>query len=225
MIICFLHLYPAGVSPSERGLVWRFLFGMYPCSSTALERSLLHEQLVIRYQVMKRKWQSFLPSAVRMHLNGTDGKRPEPCSGCIPSIGLIFLSRTNNPASFPAELVQAVRYFDQRRTQTLQRTQDQSEDVKDRLAFLQLQAQVSIEHVCKTVWSWGKLSRRISLCYLHKLLNASVYCIICTHCVLCVLKETVGWDEQNKSLLKLKLALLLWERRCPNDEVLSADQL
>lgn len=142
---CFLHLCPAGVSPSERGLVWRFLFGMYPCSSTALERSLLHEQLVIRYRVMKRKWQSFLPSAVRMHLNGTDGKRPEPCAGCIPSIGLIFLSWTNNPASFPAELVQAVRYFDQRPTQTLQRTQDQSEDVKDRLAFLQLQAQVSIQ--------------------------------------------------------------------------------
>lgn len=114
-----MHIFKnAGVSPSERGLVWRFLFGMYPCSSTALERSLLHEQLVIRYQVMKRKWQSFLPSAVRMHLNGTD-----------------------------AELVQAVRYFDQRRTQTQQRTQDQSEDVKDRLAFLQLQAQILFERV------------------------------------------------------------------------------
>lgn len=54
--------------------MWRFLFGMYPCSSTALERSLLQEQLIMRYQVMKRKWQQFLPSAVRMHLNGTDGK-------------------------------------------------------------------------------------------------------------------------------------------------------
>ncbi|KAK1895088.1 TBC1 domain family member 15 [Dissostichus eleginoides] len=63
-----------GVCPSERGLVWRFLFGMYPCSSTALERSLLQEQMVVRYQVMKRKWQQFLPKAVRMHLNGTDAE-------------------------------------------------------------------------------------------------------------------------------------------------------
>lgn len=30
----------------------------------------------MRYQVMKKKWQQFLPSAVQMHLNGTDGKNP-----------------------------------------------------------------------------------------------------------------------------------------------------
>lgn len=66
-----------GVSPTERGLAWRFLFGMYPCSSTALERPLLQEQLTVRYQVMKAKWQNFLPSAVQMHLNGTDGKLPK----------------------------------------------------------------------------------------------------------------------------------------------------
>lgn len=66
---------PGGVSPSERGLAWRFLFGMYSCSSTALERSLLQEQLMVRYQVMKRKWQQLIPSAVRMHLNNSDGKR------------------------------------------------------------------------------------------------------------------------------------------------------
>lgn len=47
---------------------------MYPCGSTALERSLLQDQLAVRYQVMKRKWQHFLPSAMRMRLNGTDGK-------------------------------------------------------------------------------------------------------------------------------------------------------
>lgn len=63
-----------GVSPDERGLVWRFLFGMYPCSSTALERPLLLEQMAVRYQVMKRKWQQLLPGAVRLRLNGTDGK-------------------------------------------------------------------------------------------------------------------------------------------------------
>ncbi|XP_042346469.1 TBC1 domain family member 15 isoform X2 [Plectropomus leopardus] len=91
---------------------------MYPCSSTALERSLLQEQMVVRYQVMKRKWQHFLPSAVRMHLNGTD-----------------------------AELVAAVRYFDQRQAQTQQQTQDRSEEVRDRLAFLELQAQILFERV------------------------------------------------------------------------------
>ncbi len=63
-----------GVSPDERGLVWRFLFGMYPCSSTALERPLLLEQMAVRYQVMKRKWQQLLPGAVRLYHNGTDGK-------------------------------------------------------------------------------------------------------------------------------------------------------
>ncbi|MED6263410.1 hypothetical protein CHARACLAT_004264 [Characodon lateralis] len=114
-----MHIFKnGGVSPSERGLAWRFLFGMYPCSSTALERSLLQEQLLMRYRVMKRKWQQFLPSAVRIHLNGTD-----------------------------AELFAAVRYFDQRKEQTLQQAQDQSEEVKDRLAFLELQSQILFERV------------------------------------------------------------------------------
>ncbi|XP_032414414.1 TBC1 domain family member 15 [Xiphophorus hellerii] len=114
-----MHIFKnGGVSPSERGLAWRFLFGMYPCSSTALERSLLREQLLVRYQVMKRRWQQFLPSAVRMQLNGTD-----------------------------AELLAAVRYFDQREAQTQQQDQDQSEEVKDRLAFLELQAQILFERI------------------------------------------------------------------------------
>uniref|UniRef100_UPI003AADE51E TBC1 domain family member 15 n=1 Tax=Centroberyx gerrardi TaxID=166262 RepID=UPI003AADE51E len=114
-----MHIFKnGGVCPSERGLVWRFLFGMYPCSSTALERPLLQEQLAVRYQVMKRKWQQFLPSAVRMRLNGTD-----------------------------AELVAAVRYFDQRQAQAQQQAQHQSEELRDRLAFLELQAQVLFERV------------------------------------------------------------------------------
>ncbi|XP_026227516.1 TBC1 domain family member 15 [Anabas testudineus] len=112
-----MHIFKnGGVSPSERGLVWRFLFGMYPCSSTALERSLLQEQLAVRYRVMKRKWQQFLPSSVQMHLNGTD-----------------------------AELVAAVRYFNQRQAQLQQQTQDLSEELRDRLAFLELQAQILFE--------------------------------------------------------------------------------
>ncbi|XP_069552351.1 TBC1 domain family member 15 isoform X1 [Brachyistius frenatus] len=114
-----MHIFKnGGVSPPERGLVWRFLFGMYPCTSTALERPLLQEQLLVRYQVMKRKWQQFLPSSVRMHLNGTD-----------------------------AELVKAVRYFEQREAQAQQQTQDQSEEVRDRLVFLELQAQILFERV------------------------------------------------------------------------------
>lgn len=114
-----MHIFKnGGVTPSERGLVWRFLFGMYPCSSTALERSLLQEQLVVRYSIMKRKWQQFLPLSVRIHLNGTD-----------------------------AELVAAVRYFDQRQAQAQQQTQEQSEEVRERLAFLELQAQILFERI------------------------------------------------------------------------------
>ncbi|XP_013864128.1 TBC1 domain family member 15 isoform X2 [Austrofundulus limnaeus] len=114
-----MHIFKnGGVCPSERGLAWRFLFGMYPCSSTALERSLLCEQLLVRYLVMRRKWQQFLPSAVRIQLNGTD-----------------------------AELVSAVRYFDQREAQAQQQTQEQSEEIGDRLVFLELQAQILFERV------------------------------------------------------------------------------
>ncbi|KAF6739673.1 TBC1 domain family member 25 [Oryzias melastigma] len=108
-----MHIFKnGGVSPSDRGLVWRFLFGMYPCGSTALERSLLQEQLFVRYRVMKRKWQSFLPSAKKISLNGTD-----------------------------AELIKAVRYFEEREAQAQQESQVQSEEVQERLSFLELQAQ------------------------------------------------------------------------------------
>ncbi|XP_051966333.1 TBC1 domain family member 15-like [Xyrauchen texanus] len=107
-----------GVSPEERGQVWRFLFGMYPCSSTALERSLLLEQMAVRYQAMKRKWQQLLPETVCLHLNGTDG-----------------------------ELLKAVKYFDQRQDRERNRQQYRSEEVKEGLSFLELQAQVLFERV------------------------------------------------------------------------------
>ncbi|XP_051535107.1 TBC1 domain family member 15-like isoform X2 [Myxocyprinus asiaticus] len=107
-----------GVSPEERGQVWRFLFGMYPCSSTALERPLLLEQMAVRYQAMKRKWQQLLPGAVCLRLNGTDG-----------------------------ELLTAVKYFDQRQDRERNRQQYRSEEVKERLSFLELQAQVLFERV------------------------------------------------------------------------------
>lgn len=107
-----------GVLPSERSLVWRFLFGMYPCSSTALERPLLQEQLIVRYQVMKGKWQRLLPSTVHMRVNGTD-----------------------------VELVAAIEYFNKRQAQVQQRHQEHSEEVRERLAFLKLQAQILFERV------------------------------------------------------------------------------
>jgi hypothetical protein len=86
----FLSLPAGGVSPAERGLVWRFLFGMYPCSSTAAERPLLVQQMAVRYQVMKSKWRQSVPEAVRLRLNGTDGKAQcvfggSPQSWCPPT--------------------------------------------------------------------------------------------------------------------------------------------
>ncbi|XP_051921456.1 TBC1 domain family member 15 [Hippocampus zosterae] len=114
-----MHIFQnGGVSPTERGLAWRFLFGMYPCSSTALERPLLQEQLTVRYQVMKAKWQNFLPSAVQMHLNGTD-----------------------------AELVAAVGYFNQRQALVQQEADNLSDEVRERVMFLELQAQILFERV------------------------------------------------------------------------------
>ncbi|XP_020360416.1 GTPase-activating protein GYP7-like [Oncorhynchus kisutch] len=114
-----MHIFKnGGVSPSERGQVWRFLFGMYPCSSTSLERPLLQEQLNIRYHSMKRKWQQLFPAAVRLRINGTD-----------------------------AELVAAVRYYDVRQERVHLQAQNQSDEVRERLSFLELQAQVLFERV------------------------------------------------------------------------------
>lgn len=42
----------------------------------------------------------------------------------------------------PAELVAAVRFFNQRQAQVQQQDQDQSEQIRERLDFLELQAQV-----------------------------------------------------------------------------------
>ncbi|XP_060800237.1 TBC1 domain family member 25 isoform X2 [Neoarius graeffei] len=116
-----IHIFKnGGVSPEVRGLVWRFLFGMYPCSSTPQERTLLLEEMSVRYHVMKRKWQCLLPGAVRLRLNGTD-----------------------------AELVAAVQYFEQRqeRERETQQYQYKSKEVTERISFLELQAQVLFERV------------------------------------------------------------------------------
>lgn len=123
--------------------MWRFLFGMYPCSSTALERPLLEQQLLIRYLVMKRKWQQSLPSAVQMRVNGTDGK--------FPWIGVVLKTWCNSHITVvvvvvgflnAVELVAAIGYFNTRQAQVKQQIQEHSEEVRERQAFLELQAQV-----------------------------------------------------------------------------------
>ncbi|XP_042627578.1 uncharacterized protein LOC109088773 [Cyprinus carpio] len=114
-----MHIFKnGGISPDERGLVWRFLFGMYPCSSTALERPLLLEQMAVRYQVMKRKWQQLLPGAIHLRLNGTD-----------------------------AELLTAVKFFEQRQDREQNKQQYDSEEAGEKMSFLQLQAQVLFKRV------------------------------------------------------------------------------
>jgi len=47
----------------------------------------------------------------------------------------------------PAELVEAVRYHDQRQVEAERQTPEKSEAVRERLAFLQLQSQVSAHAV------------------------------------------------------------------------------
>ncbi|KAG9334865.1 hypothetical protein JZ751_006342 [Albula glossodonta] len=98
-----------GVSPAERGQVWRFLFGMYPCSSTALERPLLEEQLAVRYQVMKRKWQQLLPECVRLRLNGTDGMHQDGDGSEMEFAELVLFERFTFDLE---ELQEAIRIID-----------------------------------------------------------------------------------------------------------------
>ncbi|XP_069041435.1 TBC1 domain family member 15 isoform X2 [Lepisosteus oculatus] len=107
-----------GVAPAERARVWRFLFGMFPSSSTALERPLLAEQLAVRYGAMKRKWRQLLPSAARIRLNGTDD-----------------------------ELIAAVRFYERRREQAEGSQPQQGEEAAQRISFLELQAQVLMDRV------------------------------------------------------------------------------
>lgn len=160
-----------GVLPHERAQVWQFLFGMYPSNSTALERPLIQEQMVVRYQVMKKKWQHVFPGAVHLQLNGTDGTYDLflipviislssctshlQCNGhvhawhfcCYTSVecvsflfhcfscSLWFLRQT-------AELVAAVEFFHQRQEHIQKEASQLSEEMCERMSFLELQTQV-----------------------------------------------------------------------------------
>lgn len=68
---------------------------------------------------------------------------------------------------FPAELVAAVQYFDQRQAQAQQQTLDLSEEVRERLAFLELQAQVrSLQWTLMQICS----SACVNMCSVYKII-------------------------------------------------------
>ncbi|XP_048448963.1 rab GTPase-activating protein 22 isoform X2 [Rhincodon typus] len=64
-----------GVDPSIRKDVWKFLFGMYPCSSTTRERKVLALERYVRYKMMKCRWQTLMPSSRRMRVDETDNRQ------------------------------------------------------------------------------------------------------------------------------------------------------
>ncbi|XP_076439241.1 TBC1 domain family member 15-like [Babylonia areolata] len=49
-----------GVQPCIRKEVWRFLFGLYPCTSTAREREALLLDYVVKYNELKSRWKTLL---------------------------------------------------------------------------------------------------------------------------------------------------------------------
>ncbi|KAK6958795.1 TBC1 domain family member 17 [Biomphalaria glabrata] len=49
-----------GVSPDIRKEVWGFLFGLYPCNSTAREREALLLDNIVQYHEMKSRWKTLL---------------------------------------------------------------------------------------------------------------------------------------------------------------------
>uniref|UniRef100_A0A8C4QNS3 Rab-GAP TBC domain-containing protein n=1 Tax=Eptatretus burgeri TaxID=7764 RepID=A0A8C4QNS3_EPTBU len=53
---------------------WRFLYGVYPCSSTARERSALQLEQRVTYQALKQKWHSLLPEYAKMCTRNVDGE-------------------------------------------------------------------------------------------------------------------------------------------------------
>uniref|UniRef100_UPI00398EB1EC TBC1 domain family member 15 isoform X1 n=1 Tax=Pristiophorus japonicus TaxID=55135 RepID=UPI00398EB1EC len=61
-----------GVDPSIRKDAWKFLFGMYPCTSTTRERKTLALELYVRYKMMKCRWQSLIPSGTTMRVDESD---------------------------------------------------------------------------------------------------------------------------------------------------------
>lgn len=63
-----------GVDPSIRKDVWKFLFGMYPYTSTTRERKVLALEHHVRYKMMKHRWLDLIPSSMKMRVDETDSK-------------------------------------------------------------------------------------------------------------------------------------------------------
>ncbi|KAL8584089.1 hypothetical protein ACOMHN_022429 [Nucella lapillus] len=49
-----------GVQPCIRKEVWRFVFGLYPCTSTAREREALLLDYIMKYNELKSRWKTLL---------------------------------------------------------------------------------------------------------------------------------------------------------------------
>nr|XP_032824487.1 TBC1 domain family member 15-like isoform X2 [Petromyzon marinus] len=65
-------IFKGGLEAVVRREAWKFLFGMYPCSSTARERSALREEQRVKYRVLKYRWQQLLPGNVHLRPDGMD---------------------------------------------------------------------------------------------------------------------------------------------------------
>ncbi|XP_077983590.1 TBC1 domain family member 15-like isoform X2 [Glandiceps talaboti] len=53
-------VFKGGISPEVRRDAWKFLFGLYPFSSTASEREILALEYHCRYQALKTRWKGLL---------------------------------------------------------------------------------------------------------------------------------------------------------------------
>ncbi|KAL3884424.1 hypothetical protein ACJMK2_024563 [Sinanodonta woodiana] len=53
-------IFLGGVEPDVRKEVWKFLFGLYPCSYTKRERGVLLLDYILKYHEMKSRWKTIL---------------------------------------------------------------------------------------------------------------------------------------------------------------------
>ncbi|XP_014666251.1 PREDICTED: TBC1 domain family member 25-like isoform X2 [Priapulus caudatus] len=53
-------IFKGGVDPEVRPDVWRFLYGLYPLTSTKRERQLLLAESYLKYEALKQRWKSIL---------------------------------------------------------------------------------------------------------------------------------------------------------------------
>ncbi|XP_041041511.1 GTPase-activating protein GYP7 isoform X2 [Carcharodon carcharias] len=107
-----------GVDPSIRKDVWKFLFGMYPCTSTTRERKALALELYVRYKMMKCRWQTLMPSSRRMRVDETDTELYEAA---------LAYQQTGGACNLKEQKV------------------DLSEEKSEQMTFIELQAKVYVD--------------------------------------------------------------------------------